>query len=88
MSAKKKPGFEEIMAELESITTRLEKDDLSLDKALSYFEDGVKLMRQCEEQLKSAEGRLLELTKSADGSIIENDMETTNELSENGEDLE
>jgi exodeoxyribonuclease VII small subunit len=88
MTSRKKPEFENAMQELEKIISNLESDDLSLDKALSYFEEGVKLMRMCENQLKSAEGRLLELTRNADGAISEKAFEDIEETIETGEEIE
>jgi exodeoxyribonuclease VII small subunit len=71
MTTKKKPSFEEAMDGLEKIIGKLESEDLSLDKALDYFEEGVALMRSCEEQLKSAEGKLKELLKGENGEFVE-----------------
>jgi len=71
MTAKKKLTFEEAMEELEKIIGKLEGEDLSLDTALDYFEEGVSLMRFCGEKLQSAEGRLKELVKGEDGEFVE-----------------
>ncbi|MDR2694115.1 MAG: exodeoxyribonuclease VII small subunit [Chitinispirillales bacterium] len=66
------PTFESALSELESIIERLERDDLTLDSALGYFEEGVRLMRFCDTRLKSARGRLLELTRGEDGEFVTN----------------
>jgi len=72
MPTKKKnnPTFEEALDELEIIIEQLERDDLTLDSALIHFEDGIRLMRNCETHLKSAKGKLRELIKGEDGEFI------------------
>ena len=62
--------FESALFELEGIIERLECNDLTLDSALGYFEEGVRLMRFCDTRLKSAKGRLLELTRGEDGKLV------------------
>ena len=68
---KKQLSFEEALKEMEEIVERLERDDLTLSDALAHFERGVTLMRVCDSQLKSAEGKLRELTKGENGEFIE-----------------
>jgi exodeoxyribonuclease VII small subunit len=69
--SKKQPGFEEALKEMEGIVEQLEREDLSLSDALAHFERGVTLMRVCDSHLKSAEGKLKELTKGENGAFIE-----------------
>ena len=64
-------SFEEALGEMEGIIEQLERDDLTLSDALAHFERGVTLMRICDTHLKSAEGKLKELTKGEDGAFIE-----------------
>jgi exodeoxyribonuclease VII small subunit len=68
---KKAISFEEALERLEHSIEQLEEDDLTLDKALAYFEEGIGLIRQCDEQLKKANGRLVELLKDERGEYIE-----------------
>ncbi|MBD3320663.1 MAG: exodeoxyribonuclease VII small subunit [Chitinivibrionales bacterium] len=63
--------FEKGLKDLEGIIEKLESDDLTLDKALHYFEKGISLMRICETHLKSAEGKLKELLKGENGEFVE-----------------
>ena len=55
--ATKKPdiNFEKALEELEGIVEDLESGDLSLENSLKSFEKGIKLARQCQEQLSKAE---------------------------------
>ncbi|MCK7596269.1 exodeoxyribonuclease VII small subunit [Microbulbifer sp. CAU 1566] len=59
MAAKKKAStFESALEELEQLVERLESGDLPLDEALSDFERGVKLTRECQQKLASAEQKV------------------------------
>ena len=48
-------NFEKSLEELEGIVEDLESGDLSLENSLKSFEKGIKLARQCQEQLSKAE---------------------------------
>ena len=48
-------NFEKALEELEGIVENLESGDLSLENSLKSFEKGIKLARQCQEQLSKAE---------------------------------
>ena len=48
-------NFEKALEQLEGIVEDLESGDLSLENSLKSFEKGVKLARQCQEQLSKAE---------------------------------
>jgi exodeoxyribonuclease VII small subunit len=64
-------SFETALKELEKIIGKLESPDLTLTSALEHFEKGVALMKTCDSQLKSAEGKLKELLSGKDGEFIE-----------------
>jgi exodeoxyribonuclease VII small subunit len=64
-------SFETALKELEKIIAKLESPDLTLTSALEHFEKGVSLMKTCDSQLKSAEGKLKELLSGKDGEFIE-----------------
>jgi exodeoxyribonuclease VII small subunit len=68
---KKAASFEDALAELEEIIGHLEGDELTLDSALAYFEKGIALLRQCDAQLKRADGKLRELLKGENGEFVE-----------------
>ena len=69
MSEKKK-NFETSLNDLEKIVRKLEDGDLSLEESLKLFEDGVKLSRECQERLTSAERRIEVLLKDSNGEIV------------------
>ena len=55
MNKKVEINFESALSDLESIVEELESGDLSLENSLKSFEKGIKLTRQCQEQLSKAE---------------------------------
>jgi exodeoxyribonuclease VII small subunit len=57
--------LEESLEALESLVERLESGDLSLEQAVAEFERGVKLSRQCQAVLKSAERKVEILLKAS-----------------------
>ena len=58
MASKKTPAFEENLDALEGIVEQLESGQLSLDDAMKAFEQGIKLTRDCQESLATAEQRV------------------------------
>jgi exodeoxyribonuclease VII small subunit len=77
----RKGDFEKSLARLEDVVKRLENTDLSLDEAMSLFEEGVGLSRECQKQLEEAEGRVEILLKKADGKIAAQPFEPEDETS-------
>ena len=69
--AKEKLSFEDALQRLEQSIAHLESDDLTLENALNYFEQGIGLIRQCDEHLKKTDGKLRELLKDSNGSYVE-----------------
>ena len=77
--------FETAIKKLEDIIAGLEDEDLTLDKALKNFENGIKLMRTCENHLKNAEGKIKELLKGEDGALVEKVLGATLDSLNSGE---
>ena len=48
-------SFEEAMEKLESIVSRLEEGDVPLEKAISYYKDGMNLSKICGDKLKNVQ---------------------------------
>ena len=63
---KKTPDFEASVTELEALVTSLENNELSLEESLSAFEKGIKLTRECQQQLSNAEQKVAMLTGAGD----------------------
>ena len=70
--------FENAMARLEEIVGSLESGDFALDKSLSLFEEGIKLVRLCNNYLEKAESSVKKLINQ-DGELIEKDFDTETE---------
>jgi exodeoxyribonuclease VII small subunit len=61
-----KESFEQALAELESIVSRLEDESVPLEEALKLFERGVKLARRLKGQLAAVEKRVEQLLAEAE----------------------
>ena len=61
--------FEEAIARLEEIVRALESGSAPLDESLALFEEGVGLVKLCNERLDGAEQKVRLLTKNPDGSV-------------------
>jgi len=67
--------FEKKLKRLEEIVQNMEKGDIALEKSLELFEEGVKLARECQGQLSSAEQKVLQLLKvEEDGSLVTKEL--------------
>ena len=75
MPTTKQLSFEEAMARLEAIVSQLEKGDLPLEEALTLFEEGAGLMKQCSQALDTAEQKVAKLLPGANGESVEEPME-------------
>ncbi len=67
MSTDAEQGFESALASLEDRVRQLEAGDVSLEQALTLFEQGVELARTCHEQLEAAEERVASLVRGPNG---------------------
>lgn len=55
---KKNESFEEMMKRLEEITNIMDNEELSLDKSMKYYEEGIKLCNKLYKDLNDAEGKV------------------------------
>lgn len=65
--AKDSLPFEEALKKLESIVESMESGELPLETLLARFEDGTRLVKQCQEKLEEAELKIQKLEKNAAG---------------------
>ena len=91
MSTTKPKTFESSLEELERIVRQLEQGELTLEKSLELFEQGVKLSRDCQERLSQAERRIEILMQDNQGRASVRPFDPESELSaatdENDEDI-
>ena len=66
--------FETAMSRLEEIVRAWESGNTALDISLSLFEEGVSLVKFCNEKLDTAEQKMKILTLGENGSFVEADM--------------
>lgn len=50
--------FEEAIKELEAVVASLDSGDNSLDESITLFEKGIKLSKECQKMLDSAEKKV------------------------------
>ena len=76
MSDTKKGGdrFEDQLAKLEEIVSRLEDESVGLEEALGLFENGMDLARRCRARLEEVEQRVSQLLE-ADGDEEEESVD-------------
>lgn len=51
-------SFEEKMERLEKIVAQLEEESLPLETTMEYYEEGVRLLKECNAQLVAAEEKM------------------------------
>lgn len=66
-----KMNFEQALATLEAEVRRLEGGTLSLDDSIKSYEKAIELIKQCSEQLSTAEQKVMLLTEGVDGIITD-----------------
>ncbi len=59
-----KQSFQQSMDRLEEIVTKLEKNEIVLEDAISLFEEGLALVNSCDTQLKQFETKVSSLMDS------------------------
>lgn len=68
MTSAPETGFDQILARLREVVTRLEAGDLTLEQSLQIYEEGVQLARRGQQLLATAERRV-EILVSASGGV-------------------
>ena len=71
-------SFEAALSRLEEIVRRLESGSAPLDESLALFEEGVGLVKLCNDRLDSAEQKVRLLSKNPDGTVTEGDLPPMN----------
>ncbi|WP_442962160.1 exodeoxyribonuclease VII small subunit [Pseudogracilibacillus sp. SE30717A] len=57
------------MIKLEEIVLKLEEEDVPLEKAIEYYQEGMKLSKLCDDILEDAQEKMTQILK--DGNEIE-----------------
>jgi exodeoxyribonuclease VII small subunit len=64
-----KKKFEEALGDLEKVVERLESGELSLEDSLAAFEEGIGLVKFCNQKLTEVEKKIELLVKDKDGKL-------------------
>ncbi|MBF7097112.1 exodeoxyribonuclease VII small subunit [Alkalibacter mobilis] len=64
----KKNTFEDNVKRVEEIIKHMESNQIPLNESFKYFEEGIKLIKSCETELESTQGKVLKLL-DRDGEI-------------------
>lgn len=59
----KKESFKQSMDRLDEIIARLNQNEVELEEAITLFEEGLKLVKQCDARLKQFEQRVSVLSE-------------------------
>ena len=65
--AEKKLTFEQSMERLDEIVSILEENERPLDETIALFEEGLKLVRSCDQKLKQFENRINDIIQKNGG---------------------
>lgn len=68
--AKKKMQFEEALEKLEEIVNTLENEEVSLEKSIALYKEGMAVSAICQEKLALAKGEITQLQKE-NGVLIQ-----------------
>ena len=71
MEELKVKDFESALKTLEDIVGKLETGDMTLERSLELFEEGIKISRFCGSKLEDADRKVEILTRAADGTFSE-----------------
>ena len=69
-SSDKQPGFEKSLERLETIVREMESGELSLEKMMKHFEEGMGLVGICSAKLNEVERKIEMLVKQGDQTSL------------------
>lgn len=70
--AEKKMKFEASMARLDEIVNELEKNEKPLDESIKLFEEGLRLVKTCNDRLHEFETQVKDIMAQNEGESDEN----------------
>ena len=73
--AKNKATLEERFERIENLIEQLEDPDTSLEESFKLYQDGMKLLKQCNEDIDRVEKKVLQLNEESGLVEFEEDME-------------
>lgn len=70
----KKQTFEDALTRLEEVVRELEDGNITLEKSLALYAEGITLSKYCHRTLGEAETRIAVLTGDSDGELTLKDL--------------
>ncbi|MEN2766031.1 exodeoxyribonuclease VII small subunit [Ornithinibacillus xuwenensis] len=70
----KELSFEEAMEQLEKIIEKLEEGDVPLEKAISYYQDGMLLSKLCNDKLSHIQDKMVQIMNEQ-GELVPFDIQ-------------
>lgn len=64
-------SFEDLIKELEAVSTKLEQPETTLDEGVELFNKGIELSKKCVEILQQTKGKVVLLKKELDTVLAE-----------------
>tara|TARA_B100000953_G_C17898470_1_gene383563 strand:+ start:362 stop:592 length:231 start_codon:yes stop_codon:yes gene_type:complete len=71
----KNQTFEDALSRLETLVEKMESGDGTLEQSLDWFEEGMRLIESCRQELESAEQKVKELIKNTEGGYTLKDQQ-------------
>jgi exodeoxyribonuclease VII small subunit len=72
---KESPSLESAMERISEIVTSMEDGNLSLEKLIDSYEEGIGLVKACQEKLDAAEKRIQVIARDARGTVLLKEFE-------------
>ena len=83
MAGKKtKMSFEDAIKELESIVSKLERNEIALEESITLFSRGVELTGMCNDILENIEGKITKLVENKENKDDGKGKDDLNEMLE------
>ena len=60
-------SFEDALAQIETLTSRMERQDIPLEELIVAYERGLRLVKHCNERLDAVEERLMKIARNSAG---------------------
>ena len=71
----KNQTFEDALSRLETLVEEMESGEGTLEQSLDWFEEGMRLIKYCRQELESAEQKVKELIKNSEGGYTLRDKQ-------------
>ena len=75
MAKKQKFNIEKSLEDLNQIVKKMEHNDVTLEDNLKFYEQGIKLIKKCQRELKIAKQKVSILNQQSDDEVELKDFE-------------